>query len=706
MKTINANLLASTTTSYDKTKTTLGGNAYVKTISGQQAIGPMLTKSIDVQTDFAGLVTMSGVSHATANGRMFVLGTFSVSVASICLYNVNYSTGTTAPVGRILITLPGAAATTHTSRYIRAIDTGTTGWKIYVGTNGSVANNGGPFIVNKVDLADFTFNPSPVQFFMGITSDARAVYQLQDPTAIGSLNNMTSIMGGAYSSSLNQLILTTGTAASFVHHGFDTTLAPTVTNYPCTAPTVAASPTFTMAGHTFLVNDPVVITASAPGGFTASTASAIQTVYFIRNPTANTFELSATSGGASINATTAVTPTITRAFGQSTNTYVAARKSGTITSGFAGTALLVDNQKIVTMADGPNAGFLCYFFSTTTNFYCYKLTDITTGVTSLPSSAGINNLGTGIDYVAPTNVTATYSEAIGKVVYTSAAFALLMKNWVNSQIFASFGTQINTWLENTGRQYDYLRGFVVSGLDVQNGVLFVTITTTGERVILMCDLRSDTRFDYSYIISPVIHVGDATFKFIATIEALYDVTDTLSFSYRSAATSSDAIFSTASGGWTSIDTATDLSAVALQRYVQIKANFDIASVLSGIPTQVVDFLIGYTPKTEISTYWEGSVDNSTQSGSSPMYVAFRQLTAYSTTPTKFVVYGIDDSGNTVYTFDTIANAASFTQSTNNGTSWSAWTNMAGFPNTALTTELRLQVSSPSGTRITWTIQEV
>jgi len=46
------------------------------------------------------------------------------------------------------------------------------------------------------------------------------------------------------------------------------------------------------------------------------------------------------------------------------------------------------------------------------------------------------------------------------------------------------------------------------------------------------------------------------------------------------------------------------------------------------------------------------------------------------------------------------------QSNNNGTSWTAWTNMAGFYNVALTTELRVQVLSPSGTRLTWTITEV
>lgn len=702
MKVLPLGLLNSTTSSYDKTKTTLGGNAFVKTISGSPAIGPMLTKAIDVQTDFAGLVTMSGVSHATVNNRMFVLGTFTAGVASVCLYSVNYSTGATSALGRILITLPNAAATTHTPKFIRVVDTGTTGWKIYIGTAGSVLINGGTFLVNKVDLSDFTFNPSPAQFYMGITSDAKACYQLQDPSGLGTLNNMTSIMGGAYASTLSQVILTTGTAASFVHHGFDTTLAPTVTNYPCTGATVNASPTFQMTGHTFLANDQVVITAAAPGGFTASTASAVQTVYFVRNPLANTFELSATSGGASINATSATTPTITRAFGQSTNAYLASRKTGTITSAFAGTALGIDNQKIVTMADGPNAGFLCYFFSTTSNFYCYKLTDITTGATTLPSASGINNIGTGIDIVAPANVNATYSEILGKVVYSSAAFSILMKNWANSQIFATFGSQVNTWLENTGHSSDYFRGFVVAGMDIQNGVMFITVTTTGQRVILMCDLRSDTRFDYSYIISPVTYVGDATFKFIATTEVLYNVTDTLTFSYRTAATASDAIFNSASGGWTAISTAADLSSSTLQRYVQIKANFDVATLLSGIPTQVVDFLIGYTPVSEISSNWEGSVDNTSKNGDSPAYSAFRLQTAYASSVPTLYFRAYDDSGSLVASANTASNPTFFDYSTNNGTSWLP---LGTIPNTASTTEVRYKWTSPPGVRVTVSISE-
>ena len=703
-KSIYANLLASTTGTYDKTKTTLAGNAVTRTISGVNVIGAPLTRFIDVQTDFTALVTQSGVHTATPNNRKFVLSTFSAGVASVAMYNIDYTNGTATAAGRILITLPNQAATTHTARFIRVIDTGTTGWKIYVGTIGSVVINGGVFMVNKVDAADFSFSPSPTQFYMGIANDAKAVYQLQDPTALGAAHTMTATMGGAYSSSLNQLIMSTGTAASFVMHGFDTTVAPSVMSQTCTSPTVNGSPTFTLNSHGYAANDPVVITANTPTGFTQTTATAVQTVYFVRaaNLTANTFELSSTSGGAAINATSATTPTITRAFGQSTGAYLASRKTGTIASGFAGTALLVDCQKIATIADGPNAGQVCYFFPTTSNFYCFRITDIASGATSLPTTAGINNTGNGTDITAPSTINATYSETLGKIIYATAAFGFIMKNWVNSSIYATFGTQINTWLENTGRIADYFRGFAVSGIEVYNGTIFVSGTTAGQRGMLMCDLRSDARFDYSYAISPVIDVGDSIFKFVTTAEALFDVTDAMQISYRTAATASDPIFNTASGGWTVVSTNSDLTSVSIQRYAQFKINWNTVSVLSGIPSQISELIIGVQPRSEMSNNWLGSVDNTTQNGGSPAYSAFRLVTAYASSVPQMFFRAYDDNGVLVASANTVSDPTFFEYSTNNGTSWNP---LGTIPNTALTTEVRYKWATPPGVNVTVSFRE-
>jgi hypothetical protein len=63
--------------------------------------------------------------------------------------------------------------------------------------------------------------------------------------------------------------------------------------------TIASPGVFTFNSHGFLANDRVILqtTGALPTGLS------VNTVYFVRNPTTNTFELSTTSGGASINTT-------------------------------------------------------------------------------------------------------------------------------------------------------------------------------------------------------------------------------------------------------------------------------------------------------------------------------------------------------------------------------------------------------------------
>lgn len=76
--------------------------------------------------------------------------------------------------------------------------------------------------------------------------------------------------------------------------------------------TIASPGVFTLTAHGFPANAPVVLTTTGalPTGLTAGT------VYYVRNPAANTFELSATSGGASINTsgTQSGTHTVTKAY--------------------------------------------------------------------------------------------------------------------------------------------------------------------------------------------------------------------------------------------------------------------------------------------------------------------------------------------------------------------------------------------------------
>jgi hypothetical protein len=219
------------------------------------------------------------------------------------------------------------------------------------------------------------------------------------------------------------------------------------------------------------------------------------------------------------------------------------------------------------------------------------------------------------------------------------------------------------------------------------------------------DMRSDVEFGYSHIISKVLKVGPATLKFLATLEKLYDVTDTLTIKYRTAATAGDAIFSTASGGWVDISIAEALDGFSNLGYVQFDTYFDILTWLSSIPTQVQDLLLGYDPTTESDKEWEGSVDNSSRNGEAPTIIAFRQTEAYSGGPVALRVTAYNkQTGLTVGTWDTDVNTTLFDKSTNNGSSWAAMTTGTDYANVPYTTEIRLKPLSLPAERLTFSIK--
>lgn len=645
---------------YDPTKISGFGRAVQKTLGGKLCYGPGFTRFIDIQNDFAAAFTSSGVFQLTANGRLFILGSPAAGIQPIALYNFDLTTGAYVPVGRINCVSPNAAATTHTPRFIRVRDNGTTGWDIYFGTIGSVVINGGVFRANKIDYADF--QASPTTIFMGVNSDVKAVYKLEDPTAQGAGFLITTLMGGGLTSG-DQLLTVKGSASVFSFDGFDLTLPPNKTILTNDAPVVnSGATTFNQTAHGLNNNDPVVITANAPVGFTVSPQGVAQTIYFARNVTANTFQLSLTSGGAAILGTSVTTPSWTRGFGQSTNQYLSSRKTGNINPSFTGTALLADAMKIINPQNGANAGQECFFFPTSSFFYHFRLSGITAGATTVAGLVSANSLGNGLDFVGlGTNIFATYSDVLDKIVYATAAFSFYMKNWANNVIAHAFGSQSPKYTELSTEPAQYFRGFSLAGIDVSNGWLLANTTQAGQRGIFAMDARSDEIFDFSYLISPVQKLsGVSVAKFVATLEQEFDITDTVEIYIRSAATPSDPIFASATGGWVQVSVAEDLG-ISVLPYVQMKATWDVLSFLSGIPTQLQDLLLGHDPLNEMSENWKGLADGS--SGNSTVY---RQVKLYGgSTPTLYH-RGIDDSENVVESFNTSANLANFSHSTDEG----------------------------------------
>lgn len=694
---------------YDETKPYLAGRAFEKTISGTTVLGPPLTGFSNTFLD-----TASGVlaTSTTPNGRQFQLLTITGGLATIALYNIDV-TGQTAPayVGRILARVPNAAATAHSVRGFEVYDgpnnATVTNWQIYIGTAGSVLINGGLFTVNKVDYADFS-PLSPPTFEMGISSDAKAVYLNQDPAFTGATNNLTAMQGMALQPSTRLLVFHNNLLATTQFIKFDMTVAPAVTLKTTTSPTASGSPTFTLTAHGYANNDPVVITSNAPTGFTL-TGSGVQTVYFIRNATANTFELSATSGGASINATSITASTVlTRAFGTTNSNWMSIR-TGTVT-GFAGVILLTNCESIVV----PNStldpaipaavdGQDCLFMPTNSNVYLIKLSEITNGATTFPTMVTVNVLGNGTDVVTIAPTFAAYSEVIGRIILISNTSQFYIKRWTSSAIDLSFGGLNTLWLENSSNKPYTFAGAAIVNLEVKDGWLYATLSTVGQRGVLYMDLRSHCDFGYSYVTSPIIDTSDVAFgKTIQTIEELFDLTSTMQFEYKTAATSSDVIFDDPDTGWTTFEQASDLSAISFNKFTQARICFDIAVGNVNTPAQINSLFLSYIGKGEISDYWTGSVDNTSLSGASPMYVAFRLNKVYDTSVPTMYLRGYDDTGALVYNFNTVTDVAMFSYSTNNGTSWTA---LGTVPNTALTTEIRALISSPTGNRVTWSLME-
>lgn len=701
MKAIKAGLLDQITASYDKDKTTTFGKVFSKVINSNTVLGPSPNKTIDVYTDtLAGGAVIPLYIEVTSNNRMFVFSAITANTSSlgtILYYDFNTSTGDYQYRGRIQYKLPNTAATTHTIRSV-AVDDRTSTFKIYVTTTGAILINGGVFSIYGTTEADYV----PIGFTTlqpAIVTGQKGVYQLQDPSACGA-NSVLTTAGGMvvpYQSTDNNvsenIFVHNGTATVHQIYDFDGYVVPTIVSKTCTSPTVNANPTFALTSHGFNLNDPVVITNNCPGGFTTTTELA-QTVYFINNPFTHTFELKATVAGASINCTTATSPTILRAFGQSLNSFYL--KTGNLPA-LTGTLLLTNTDCYAKPSHTVNSGSDCFFTATTTNLYIGKISELTSGVTTWSSLVSSNILGNGIDIVVPTATFATFDDTLDMAIYNTQTVMFVMKKIANSQIVGAVGALSNRYMETVVNLAPQFSMTTISGVTSKLGWLFAAGSTAGQRVILATHLGSDQYFNTSAIVSPVFYVGPASLKNLTAFEQ--QDTDGGFYYIRSADTKEDSLFSTELDGWVAVNSEVDLSATEMKSYVQVKVMF----INRGrSPCQLSEILLITNPNNEISDYWEGSVDNTTANGLSPCYTSFRLGQVYKTSVPKMYFRAYDDSNNLVVSANTIDNSSFFQYTTNNGTSWNT---LGTIPNTALTTEVRYNWVSPPGVSVVVSFRE-
>lgn len=686
MRYLKAGLLDDVVGTYDQTKTTIQGRAFSKTVDGKTALGPPLNKFIDVQNE-AAVTPVANNMYMTSNGRLFMLGTEAGAATPLILYSINYATGAYTYIGRVNINLPDVASTTTIYRSLKVVDTGTTGWKVFITTTGSVVINGGTMLVNNLALADFSPIGFPtIPFATG--NNQKAVYFLQDPANLGSLHSNSNVAsaGGVMDFANSRLYIHNGVAATHQYYVFDTSVAPTWASFSVTG--TESTNLINHAGHSFVNGDQVTFSA-----LTGGAGLTITTTYFVVSAVAGvSYQLSATSGGAAINFTTDISSgTIGRAFGQTGSNFL--HKTGNLPA-LTGTLLITDSEDFAQPGHGPLNGFDCAFFGTTSNMYLGKLSELTSGATSWPSLATVNLLGSANQIVLPAPTYMAWSNMLDSAIW-STGLVFVMKQFVNNSISAIFGGTNNRYFEGlVGNDAVELQPAAnIVALDVENGWIAISNVTVGQRGIMLADLRSEAQFDYSYIVTKVMDTPSSVLKFITTIDALYDYTGSLEVYYRTSG------FGSISGGWILCPFAEDLTALASGNQIQFKILFTTLGLDTSIPAQLCDFFLGYESLTDNSENWELSVDNS--DNGNPSRTAFRLKTAYASSVPTLHYRAYDLTNVLLVDHTTVANAARFEYSTNGGTSWLA---LGTIPNT-VGTLVRYTFSTPPGVDIRPSIKE-
>lgn len=683
----NLDLLADVVSVYNQNKTTIAGRVSEKTVNGDQALGPSVPTFGDVFTD-TGIIPGGAIYVSTIvtadTVRVFLMGTPLAGSVSIILYNHNVKTGVSTYVGRLQLRSQNILTTT-VFRGLEVQDTGTTGWHIWISTTNAILINGGLTLLNKIDLADFTPLGSII-IDPATGNDQKAAYLLQDPANIG-VNQLNVASNGIIVDSVgSKVYVHNGVSATHQYYVYDSAIAPTFLESTITG-TNANPGVFTLNSHGFQNNDPVLFKTT--GTFTGLVTN---TVYFARNVAANTFELSATSGGASISTVGSQSGvhSIGRAFGTTGSNFV--HKTGNLPA-LLGVLLSNNGENLavpVHASYGALVGERCAAFGTTTNLYMGKLSDLTSGVITWPSLTTANVLGSLNEVTVPSVTFNQFSNVLDMFVFISNTSLYYGKRLVNNE-FQFKGGRINTaYYEGLTTAYGSARfgAVTVTGFQIGSGIACIVGGTAGQRGFINLDMSQDDRFDRDYIVSKVLDTPDSILKTVSVIDELVNTADNYNIYYRLSG------FGSISGGWLPFDEA-DLNSLSISPQIQFKFTVSTLRITSQTASQISDATINTESNDDISDNWEYSHDSS--SNLSPTRVAFRLRFAYGagSVPLTLRFRSYDLSGTLLVNQTITSNPSNFEYSTNNG---STWLPLGTIPNT-VGTLVRYSFSSPPGVDI-------
>jgi hypothetical protein len=357
------------------------------------------------------------------------------------------------------------------------------------------------------------------------------------------------------------------------------------------------------------------------------------------------------------------------------------------------------------------SGTACLTVITTTTILAFPLSQITSGNTNMVGQVSttltldLNKYASSVSGLTP--FAGQYDQLTDRFYMFCSNGRVLVKQIINNDPNGTiFGTN-DVFKEETGSttQPSELGGLTNISMCMQNGWLFASYSSVGQRVIEQMDVAGDQVNRLSFVLSPVTTIGYGQCKGLYYHKALNAKSISQIIGYRTSNFSVDpnaglsAFFAT----FTFVDTnINDLSAIFGVNQVQIVTLFSNANPICTNASQIIEGYLLYTPINEMSDKWVGSVDNSTQGGASPAYTAFRLVSSDS--GTKYF-YAYDDNGNLVASANTSANYANFSKTTNNGLTWSTMSGPNDYSSTPLTTEIRYNWSNPPGVRVTCSLRD-
>jgi hypothetical protein len=466
------------------------------------------------------------------------------------------------------------------------------------------------------------------------------------------------------------------------------TISPTY-SFSAAASAAAGTPGVitTSSPHGFEVDDIVsIIGGSLPGGLL------LKQIYFVRNPTATTFELSLTVGGVSIAFTSSGIIDIGRPAGRTDSGWQFKTQQLPV---IAGALSLTDSVALTVPTNAPlNAnlnGEKCIFFGTSSLMAIGKVSDLASESPFWPSLTQFNFSGQTGQFVTPSSFAhMTYSTAIDQAIFTATGFnRYFTKEIKNNEFKTVFGEVGFSAYETFLNENLELRLATQPSL-IQNkdGWLFASSATGGQRGIIAVDLTGDTIVGTSFIVSKVVDLPNN----VVLKNLLFDLEreiggGQLDVSYRTSG------FNSISGGWISLNEYDNLD-LPIADKIQFKIAFKVQCVDKTLPLQIAEMSVAYESPDELSDNWEYSYDDS--SAGSPTRIGFRLKQTYPTSiPSTLKFQASDLSGLILVSHTITTNPSNFQYSTDGGTTW---LNLGTIPNT-VGTLVRYNFTSPPGVDI-------